>query len=132
MHNLPAPVLDIIPRLIPGRAIMNISRHILLSALTAAATLTACGGGGPDGYYNQMTRDQQYAAARDADTAARVKAAIMADVRITGRASITVHVVDGVAELRGEARSPQERMLANDIAHRTPGVRHVISNLMLN
>ena len=111
---------------------MNISRHILLSTLTAAAVLTACGGGGPDGYYNQMTRDQQYAAARDADTAARVKAAIMADVRITGRASITVHVVDGVAELRGEARSPQERMLANDIAHRTPGVRHVISNLMLN
>jgi len=111
---------------------MNYSRHVLFSTLMAAATLAACGGGGPDGYYNQMTRDQQRAAARDADTAARVKAAIMADVRITGRASITVSVVDGVAELRGEARGPHEQMLANDIAYRTPGVRRVISHLMVN
>ena len=111
---------------------MHIPRHILAVALAVTAALTACGGGGPEGYYNQMTRDQQHAAARDADTAARVKTAIMADVRITGRASITVSVVDGVAELRGEARGPHEQMLANDIAHRTPGVRRVISHLMVN
>lgn len=111
---------------------MNGSRYFLLGTLAIAATLTACGGGGPDGYYNQMTRDSQRAAARDADTAARVKAAIMADIRITGRANITVNVVDGVAELRGDANNPQDRLLANDIARRTYGVRQVINNMLAN
>lgn len=124
-HNLPYITFS-------RKHAMHLPPHILALALAAAAALTACGGGGPDGYYNQMTRDQQRAAARDADTSARVKAAIMADVRITGRASITVSVVDGVAELRGEARGPHEQTLANEIARHTPGVRRVISHLMVN
>ena len=110
---------------------MTGSRYLILGTLAIAASLTACGGGGPDGYYNQMTRDSQRAAARDADTAARVKAAIMADARITGRANITVNV-DGVAELRGDANNPQDRLLANDIARRTYGVRQVINNMLAN
>lgn len=111
---------------------MNISRLALCAALGAAAALTACGGGGPDGYYGQMTRDPQRAAARDADAAARVKAAIMADVRITGRATISVTVVDGVAELQGQANSVEECLIANDIAHRTHGVRKVLNHLVMN
>ena len=111
---------------------MHLSRLSLMAAVCAGAVLAGCGGAGQGGYYGQMTRDQQRAAARDADTAARVKAAIMADVRITGRTSIQVSVTDGVAELQGQANSVEERLMVNDIARRTPGVRQVLNNLVMN
>lgn len=67
-----------------------------------------------------------------AATAARIKAAIMADLRITGRTTISVTVVDGVVEWQGQANSVEARLIANGIAHRTSGVRKVLNHLAMN
>lgn len=104
----------------------------LVLALTASLGLAACGGGGSSNIYNPGLTQKDQRAAYDADIAARVKASIMADARISSRESITVKAVDGVIELHGQPNSTQDRLLANEAARRVPGVRQVINNMVMD
>lgn len=101
---------------------MNALRLASLAALVAAASLAACTS---TGNYATTNHQRHRAAAMDADTAARVKAMIQVDERITLRKTVSVNFKNGVAELLGEARNSEERALAQEIALRTPGVRQV-------
>lgn len=105
---------------------MNNLRLASLATLLAAASLAACT---TNGTYATTNHQRHRAAAMDADTAARVKAMIQLDERITLRKTVTVNFRNGTAELLGEARNSEERALAQEVALRTPGVRQV-SNLL--
>lgn len=101
---------------------MNALRLSSLAIVLAAIGLTACTS---NGNYATTNHQRHRAAAMDSDTAARVKAMIQVDERITLRKTVSVNFKNGVAELLGEARSSEERALAQEIALRTPGVRQV-------
>lgn len=101
---------------------MNALRLSSLVIVLAAAGLAACTS---NGSYATSNHQRHRAAAQDADTAARVKAMIQADERITLRKTVSVNFKNGVAELLGEARNSDERALAQEVAQRTPGVRQV-------
>ncbi|WP_157982583.1 BON domain-containing protein [Simplicispira lacusdiani] len=105
---------------------MNNLRLASLATLLAAASLAACT---TNGTYATTNHQHHRAAAMDADTAARVRAMILVDERITLRKTVTVNFRNGTAELLGEARNSEERALAQEVALRTPGVRQV-SNLL--
>lgn len=101
---------------------MNTLRFVSVATLLAVVSLAACTS---NGNYATTNHQRHRAAAMDADTAARVKAAIQVDERITLRKTVSVNFTNGVAELLGEARNSEERALAQDAALRTPGVREV-------
>lgn len=124
---------------------MKTSYSTTLAALMMAAALTGCAdsyGGGryPDypGYpgspghpgspdYRRTPADREQAA--DNATAARVRGALAADVRV-GAESLTVKVVDGVVELGGNPKDLRARDLAIRITGRVPGVRSVVNNMV--
>lgn len=124
---------------------MKTSYSTTLAALMMAAALTGCAdsyGGGryPDypGYpgspghpgspdYRRTPADREQAA--DNVTAARVRGALAADVRV-GAESLTVKVIDGVVELGGNPKDLRARDLAIRITGRVPGVRSVVNNMV--
>ena len=101
---------------------MNALRLVSLATLLVAASLAACTS---TGNYATTNHQRHRAAALDADAAARIKAMIQVDERITLRKTVSVNYKNGVAELLGEASNSEERALAQDIALRAPGVRQV-------
>jgi|GEM_PF-3395573 len=105
---------------------MKALRLASLATLVAAASLVACTS---NGNYATTNHQRHRATAMDADTAARVKAMILADERITLRKTVSVNFSNGVAELLGEARNSEERAWAQEAALKTPGVQGV-KNLM--
>lgn len=64
-------------------------------------------------------------------TSARQRRAAARDTA-RAKATIRVNMVDGVAQQEGQAHSVEERLIANGIAHRTPGVRKLLNNLAMN
>src|SRR5665647_1038535 len=121
---------------------MKTSYSTTLAALMMAAALTGCadsyGGGrypdypGSPGHpgspdYRRTPADREQAA--DNATAARVRGALAADVRV-GAESLTVKVIDGVVELGGNPKDLRARDLAIRITGRVPGVRSVVNNMV--
>ncbi len=100
--------------------------HIALIALVAASTLGACTS---NGTYVATPHQRHRTVAMDLDTAARVKARIQADERQALRHTVTVNVANGQAELLGEARTAEERQMAEMVASETHGITSV-KNLM--
>lgn len=100
--------------------------HIALISLVAATALGACTS---NGTYVASPHERHRAAAMDLDTAARVKARIRADERQVLRDTVHVNVVNGQAELLGEARSAEECQMAETVALQTHGIKGV-KNLM--
>lgn len=107
----------------------NPDTRILFATLLIAATLTGCGGGyggGRQADYPVYQTDVRQAT--DNATAARVRRALAADVRV-GAETLTVKVVDGVVELGGSPKDLQARDLAFNIARRVYGVKAVVNNM---
>ncbi len=116
---------------------MNRTSRRLLPALafTALAVLAGCAEGPyRDGSYRRggqpVTRNDVMQA-QDSATAARVRQALASDVRV-GAETLTVRVVDGVAEISGSPKDLRARDLALRIAGRVPGVRTVLNNMSFN
>lgn len=108
----------------------------LLAALLMAAALTGCGGGYGGGRHPNYPNYPSYpsnpadaAQAADNATAARVRGALAADVRV-GAETLTVKVVNGVVELGGSPKDLRARDLALRIAGRVHGVRTVVNNMV--
>ena len=100
-------------------------RHILLAAVCAAASLALPG--------CAVMRDQETVGAYvdDVTITTRVKARFAEDRAVSAMA-IRVETLNGVVQLSGFAKSPDERTLAEQLAKATPGVRSVRNDIIVS
>lgn len=105
------------------------------AALLAASALSGCAADAyAPGYlhtpgYGRPSPNTPYSA--DEATAVRVRNALAADARV-GAETLTVKVIDGVAELGGTPKDLRARDLAIRITERTYGVQRVFNNMVFN
>lgn len=104
--------------------------RIFFAVLLMTAVLAGCGGGYGGGRHpGYPVYQADVAQATDNATAARVRSALAADVRV-GAETLTVKVVDGIVELGGSPKDLRARDLAINIARRVYGVKTVVNNMV--
>lgn len=101
-----------------------VSRWLVAAAVATAALMTTAG--------CAVVRDQQSVGAYidDATITTRVKARFAED-RAVSALAIKVESLNGVVQLSGFAKSADERMLAEQLARSTPGVKDVRNDIIL-
>ncbi|MDI3511077.1 BON domain-containing protein [Hydrogenophaga bisanensis] len=100
------------------------SRFLLAAALATGAVLATTG--------CAVVRDQQSVGSYidDATITTRVKAKFAED-RAVSALAIKVESLNGVVQLAGFAKTPDERVLAEQLARGTPGVKDVRNDIIV-
>ncbi|MFP5466317.1 MAG: BON domain-containing protein [Gammaproteobacteria bacterium] len=102
----------------------TVSRLMLAAALATGALFATTG--------CAVVRDQQSVGAYidDATITTRVKTRLAEDRTVSAMA-IKVESLNGVVQLAGFAKTPDERMLAEQLARGTPGVQDVRNDIIV-
>ena len=89
------------------------------------------GGAAGEAGYTAGQKESASAVIKDQWITTKIKTEFLADSTIKGR-DIHVTTTNGAVTLRGTVLSQAEKARAEDLAHKTKGVKKVISYLMLS